>query len=70
MVLTLVCVIDEDVIQIYNTKDIKIFCQNFINIILKACWYIKKFKWHYIIFKIAIIRLEYSFLFVIFLDSY
>ena len=37
MVLTLVCVIDEDVIQIYNTKDIKIFCQNFINIILKAC---------------------------------
>ena len=40
------------------------------NIALKACQYIKKFKLSILILEIAILGLKRSILFVIFLDSY
>ena len=31
-------IVDKDVIQIYNDKDIEFFYQNFIDVALEACW--------------------------------
>ena len=38
MTLTLILNIDEDVIQIYDNEDIKVFCQDLVDIALKASW--------------------------------
>lgn len=36
--------IDENIIQVFNNKNIEIFCPNFINIALRICEYIEKPK--------------------------
>ena len=33
--------IDEDVIQINDNENIEFFCQNLLNVALKACWNIR-----------------------------
>lgn len=52
--LTLNLNIDTNVISINNHKDIKIFSQNVINIMLKASQSIQKFEKSHIIFEIVI----------------
>ena len=62
--------IDENVIYIYNNKDIKLLSRNLIDISLEAYWCICQFKKHYLVFKAAISNLEFCHLFVFFTDFY
>ena len=32
--------VDEDILQIHNEENIKLFRKNFIDIFLEACWYV------------------------------
>lgn len=49
---------DEYIVQIYNNKDIKLFGKNFVNIFLKACWYICQSKRYYLVLKVSYIEFE------------
>ena len=62
--------IDENVIEVYYHKDVKLFYQNLIDVVLKRSWYISQFKRYHLIFKIAITGLETYLLFIFFSDSY
>lgn len=62
--------IDQNTIQIYNYKDIKLFGKNLINIALKVFHSVKQFKKHNIVFKITILDSNSDFLLVVFLNSY
>ena len=62
--------IDENVIKVYNNKDVKLFCQNLVNIILESGWYISQSKKHYLIFEIAIASYQGRFLFIAISNPY
>lgn len=62
--------IDKDIVKVYNNKNIKLFCQNLIDISFKYGWYINQSQRHYLVSKIAITGSKSSFLFIIFLDLY
>lgn len=61
---------DKDIFQIYDKKNIEIFYQNLINILLKDQQYIKKFEQYYLIFEITILNLKLYFLFISFTNLY
>lgn len=44
MVLYFVFYIDKDIVQVYNNKNITLFCHNLINILLKYGQYINQSK--------------------------
>ena len=46
--------VDENIIQIYNVKDIKLFHKDFINVALENCQNVGQFKRHHLILKIAV----------------
>lgn len=60
--------IDENIIKIYNNKNIKFFYQNLINVALKSNQYIDLYKKHYLILKVAITGPKYRLLFIAFSD--
>ena len=62
--------IDENVIQIYNDKNIKLFCKDLNNIALEGCQSISQLKEHYLILKITISTLESCFPLIFFANSY
>ena len=68
--LTQIFDIDENIIQINNKKNIELFDQDFINIILKTCQSIKQLKKHHLILKIAILGAKNYCLPVNFVDSH
>ena len=39
--ISIIISLDEDVIQIYNDKDIKLLSKDLVDIFLKACWYVR-----------------------------
>lgn len=61
---------DENVILIYNEKDIKFFYQNLVGIPLKPSQYVDRSKKRYLIFKIAVLCSKKCFQFVTFLNLY
>ena len=65
-VFSLVFDIDEDVIKIYYYKDIKLFRQKLVDIVLKYSWYIGQSKKYHMVLKIAIASLENCLLFIFF----
>ena len=62
--------VDEDIIQIYNDKNFKNFCKNFIDIALEGDASIGQSKWHYLIFKIIVSGPESCFPLISFLNSH
>ena len=62
--------IDEDIIQIYNNKNIKLFRKNLINIALENCQSDNQPIGYYLILKIAISDLKNDFLLISFANSH
>lgn len=62
--------INQNTIQIYDGKDIKLFSKYLINITLKTSQSIEKFKMYNLIFKIAIFGSKSGLLFIRFLNFY
>lgn len=61
---------DQNVIQIYYNKDIKLFNKNPIDIALKTVKYIKKFEEHHLVLKVIIFNTKNHLSFVTFLNPY
>ena len=59
----------KNIIQIYHAYIIHDFSQRFIDINLKDCKYVNKFKKYYLIFKMFVARAKSYFSFVIMLDA-
>ena len=62
--------VNQNVIKVYNEKNIKYFYQNFVDVTLKAGRNIKKIEKYNIVLKILISCLESYFLLVILSNSY
>ena len=62
--------IDQDIIKIYNDKDILFFSWYLINISLKSSQDIEKAKKHNLIFKMAIANSENYFSFITLMNPY
>ena len=62
-------VINQNIIQINYAYIIYKFSQRFININLKDCKCVNKFKRYYLIFKMFVTRAKCCFLFIITLDA-
>ena len=70
MAICIIISVDEDIVQIQNNKDIKLFSKDFINIFLEACWHVCQSERHYLVLKVAVSSPERGFLFVSFADSH
>ena len=70
MVFFLVFDIDENIIHIYNDKDIKFFRKNLINVTLKCCRSVGQPKRYYIISEVNVSNLKSSLLLIFFADFY
>ena len=57
---------DQNIIQIYNNEDIKLFSKNLVDIALKTYWCIEKSKRYNLVFVVAISDTRSHFLFIIF----
>ncbi len=68
MAFYLILIIDKNVIQIYNNKYIRLFCQNLVDIVLESDWYIGQSKRYYLVLKMAIAGFKDRLLFIAFLD--
>ena len=62
--------IDENIIQIYNDKDIKFFHKNFIDVALECIWSIGQSKRHYLILEVTVSSPESSLLLIFFANSH
>lgn len=62
--------VDQDIVQIYDHKDVKLFGEDLIDIALEASWSIRKSKRYDLILKMAVSGLKNSFLFIVFLNSH
>ena len=62
--------IDQDIILIYNDKNIQFFNQYLINISLKNSWGMKSIKKYDLIFKMTISDFKCYLLFITFLNPY
>lgn len=70
MTISIIINVSENVVQIYNDKDVVLFGKDLIDISLEACWCIFQSKKQYLIFKIAISSPKHHILFVRLPDSY
>ncbi len=68
MAFSLIFDIDENVVQVYNNKNIELFCQNLVDIALESGWYIDQVKRHYLVLEIAITGLKSHLQFITFLN--
>ena len=66
MAFSLVFGIDEDIIQIHNDKDMKLFREDFIDIALAGCQSVDQLKKHYLILEINVSSPEGSLLIISF----
>ena len=62
--------INQDIIQIYHNKNIKLFSKNLVDIALKTSECIEKAKGHHLVFKITISGAESHLPLVTFSNSY
>ena len=47
--------VDEDIVQLYNNKNVELFGKNLVNISLKVWQYVCQSEKHYLIFKVVIL---------------
>ena len=62
--------IDKNVIEVYYHKNIKLFCQDLIDIALERGWYIGQSERYHLVLEKPIAALKGYFLFIAFLDPY
>ncbi len=62
--------VDEDVIKVHYYENIKLLCQDLIDIALESGQYIGQSKRHHLVLEIAIAGLEGYFLFIAFFDPH
>ena len=62
--------INQDIIQVYNNKDIKLLSQYLINVFLEGGWSIRYAKKHDLIFEMTVSSFERYFLFIVFTNSH
>ena len=62
--------VDEDIIQIYNDKDIELFRENFIDIALEYCRSVGQSEKHYLILEVAVSGPESSLPLISFTNSH
>ena len=62
--------VDKDVIDVYYHKNVKVFCQDLVNIALEYGRYISQSKRHYLVLEIAIAGHEGCLLFIAFLNPH
>ena len=62
--------IDEDVVQIYDNKDIKLFSKNLVDVSLEAGWRVGEIERHHLILEVTVLGSECDFLLVFFADSH
>ncbi len=62
--------VDKNVIKVHYHENIKLFCQDHIDITLERCWYVGQFKRHDMVLKVAISGAEGCILFVAFSDPH
>ena len=62
--------VNKNIIEIYNNKDIKFFCQNLVDIALKNSQYVGQSKKHYLVLEMAIAGSKDRLQFNVFLDSH
>ncbi len=67
MLISLALSVDEKVIEVYDNKNVKLFCQDLIDITLKYDRYISQAKRYYLVFEVTIIGLKGYLLFIVFL---
>ncbi len=60
--------INENVVEVHNTKNVRLFYQDFVDVVLKHGWCIDQSKRHYLVLEVAIIGLESRFLFIAFFN--
>ena len=68
MAFFLIFSIDENIILIYNDKNIKLFCKNLVNIALKICQNVDQSKKYYLILKMAVSNPENFVLLIFFVN--
>lgn len=62
--------IDQNIVQIYDNKNVNFLSKNLVNVALKASWSIKKSKKQDLVLKMSISDLKDSLLFVTFSNSH
>ncbi len=62
--------IDEDIIEIYYHENVKLLCQDLIDVDLESDWCVSQSKRHHRVIKMAIAGFEGCFLFIAFLDPH
>lgn len=62
--------IDQNIVQMYNGKNVKLFYMNLIDIILEIGWYVGKSKKYDLILELVIPDLKNGFLFITFSNSH
>ena len=62
--------VDQDIIQIHNNEDIKLFRKNFIDIALEYCQNIGQSKRYYLILKVTVFGPESRFSLIFFANSH
>ncbi len=70
MFISLALSINENVIELHNNKDVKLFCQDLIDVALESCRYISQSKRHYLVLEVVIVNSKGHLLFITFFDLY
>ena len=70
MTISVIINVDQDVIQVNNDKDVKLLQIDFVDVSLKACWYVCWTRRHHLILKVTVSNLERGFPLVPFADSH
>ena len=63
-------IVNKDIIQIKNNKDIKFFCKDFIDVILEYYWSVNQPKRYYLILEVTVSGPESSLLLISFANSH
>ncbi len=61
---------DQDIIQIHHNEDIKLFSEDFIDVVLETGGCVGKSEGHYLVLEVAVSGAEGRFLLVTFSDSH
>lgn len=62
--------INQDIIQIYHNKDIKLFSKDLLDITLKTSWCVGKAKKYNLVYKVSVLFAKNLFLLLILLNLY
>ena len=55
MTISIIFSINQDVIQVYNNKDIKLLRKELVDISLEACWYVCSFERYHLVLEVTVL---------------